>query len=51
MLARVVHEAVRRRRRAAGRGTLMTGTSAAPQLDRTTFRTSRLLDFASEKER
>jgi hypothetical protein len=32
MLARLVHEAVRRRR--AGRGTLMTGTSAAAKLDR-----------------
>src|SRR5512132_2980007 len=28
----------------------MTGTSAAAKLDRTTFRSSRLLDFASEKE-
>ena len=28
----------------------MTGTSAAAKLDRTTFRTSRLLDFASTKE-
>ena len=35
MLARMVHEAVRRRR--AGRGTLMTGTSAAAKLNRSTF--------------
>ena len=48
MLARLVHEAERRRRR--GKGTLMTGTSAATKLHRTTFRTSRLLDFASQKE-
>ena len=48
MLARLVYEAVRRRR--VGRGTLMTGTSAAAKLARSTFCTSRLLDFASEKE-
>ena len=48
MLARLVHEAERRRRR--GKGTLMTGTSAATKLHRTAFRTSRLLDFCSRKE-
>src|SRR5512132_3726596 len=47
MLARLVHEAVRRRR---GRGTLMTGASAATKLHRTAFQTSRLLDFCSQKE-
>jgi DNA topoisomerase VI subunit B len=44
----MVHEAERRRRR--GKGTLMTGTSAATKLHRTTFQTSRLLDFCSQKE-
>ena len=48
MLARLVHEAERRRRR--GKGRLMTGTSAATKLHRTAFRTSRLLDFCSRKE-
>jgi hypothetical protein len=46
MLARLVHEAVRRRR---GRGTLMT-TSAATKLHRTAFQTSRLLDFCIPAE-
>jgi hypothetical protein len=44
----VVHEAERRRR--SGKGTLMTGTSAATKLHRTAFRTGRLLDFCSRKE-
>jgi hypothetical protein len=50
MLARLVYEAECRRRRVAGRGTLMTGSSAATKLHRTAFQTSRLLDFCSRKE-